>query len=96
MGAAPDGESKLPANDNPPQNENAGGENHEDLTSRLEPFSRLQERCACSLMNHSEEFFYYSHIRGPFVIRQALDKHPAVLLLQDAVVEQDQQSAIVQ
>src|ERR1035441_2436684 len=43
-----------------------------------------------------QEFLHFFQVRGPAVARQALHKPPPVLLLQNPVVEQRQQAAIVQ
>src|SRR6266496_670623 len=47
-------------------------------------------------MSSLEPLLDLSQIRRPAVIRQALHKHSAVLLFQDAIIEQRQQAAIVQ
>src|SRR5580658_7125523 len=51
---------------------------------------------AIRLSAYAKELLHRAHLRRLLVIRQAVDEHAAVLLLQNAVVEQHQQSAIVQ
>ena len=46
-------------------------------------------------MINTKEAFHHSQIRRLLVIWQALDESAAVLLFQDAVVEQDQESTIM-
>src|SRR5215471_18421564 len=43
-----------------------------------------------------EELLYGSQVRGPTVLRQAVQKHPPVLLLQYAIIQQAQQPTIMQ
>src|SRR5689334_11866785 len=47
-------------------------------------------------LSHSEEFFHLLYVRGPSVRRQTFNEHLAVLLFQNAVVQQNQQATIMQ
>src|SRR5580704_4829647 len=49
-----------------------------------------------SLLRWPEKLLDDSHLGGPFVLRQALHEHASILFLQNAVIEQTEQSAIVQ
>jgi hypothetical protein len=44
----------------------------------------------------SKEFFDLVEVSRAPVIRQALNEHATILFLQDAIVEQRQQAAVVQ
>ena len=51
---------------------------------------------ARSTLSHAKEFFHLLQVGGPAIRRQTFHEHFSVLLLQNAVVQQHQQSAIME
>ena len=68
---------------------NAGG-----IHSRLLGEIKIPARGV--FLRRTEEAFHFSHIGSAAVFGQAIEKHAPVLLLQNAIVEQAEQPAIVQ
>src|SRR5207253_5834300 len=67
------------------------------LVSRSMGSSEI-ERTSCRISSRceSEELFYLCKVSGARIIRKTFEENPAVRLLQNAIVEQGQQAAVVE